>query len=76
MPEESPVLKVEIDRGRCEGHNRCVDRAPTLFGSDDEGQGYVLGDGTVAPEDEAAARSAVDNCPERAIKIVVASTQG
>ncbi|TMR25305.1 ferredoxin [Nonomuraea turkmeniaca] len=61
-------MKVEINFERCQGHGRCYDLAPGLFGEDEEGYGQVLGDGVVPPEEEQAARLAVSNCPERAIE--------
>ncbi|TDC55637.1 ferredoxin [Actinomadura sp. KC345] len=63
-------MKVQIDQGRCQGHGRCYDLAPGLFGEDDEGYGTVLGDGAVKPDQENEARRAVANCPERAIGTV------
>ncbi len=62
-------MKVQINTGLCQGHGRCYDLAPELFGDDDEGYGTVLGDGTVPPEAEHAARLAVLNCPEQAIEL-------
>jgi ferredoxin len=62
-------VKISIDQGRCQGHGRCYDLAPTLFGEDDEGYGTVLGDGTVPAGREHDARLATANCPERAITI-------
>lgn len=62
-------MKVRIDSGLCQGHGRCYDIAPELFGDDDEGYGQVLGDGTVPPGKEREARLAVANCPERAVSI-------
>ena len=62
-------MKVHIDSGRCQGHGRCYDLAPGLFGDDDEGYGQVLGDGIVSPGEEKAARLAVANCPEHAIDL-------
>jgi ferredoxin len=61
-------MKLRIDSARCQGHGRCYDLAPGLLGDDDEGYGRVLGDGTVPPGQEDAARRAVLNCPERAIE--------
>ena len=52
-------MKVSIDSGRCQGHGRCYDLAPELFGEDAEGYGTVLADGTVPPEQEHDARKAV-----------------
>ncbi|MFI6924649.1 ferredoxin [Nonomuraea spiralis] len=63
-------MKAQIDPGRCQGHGRCYDLAPDLFGEDDEGYGTVLGDGAVAPGQERTARLAVSNCPEHAIDLV------
>ena len=60
-------MKLHIDSERCQGHGRCYDLAPDLFGDDDEGFGKVLGDGVVPSDSEREARLAVANCPERAI---------
>jgi len=62
-------MKVRIDPARCQGHGRCYDLVPDLFGEDDEGFGLVLGDGVVPPGKERQARLAVANCPERAIEL-------
>jgi ferredoxin len=62
-------VKVQISSERCQGHGRCYDLAPDLFGEDDEGYGQVLGEGTVPPDQEKDARLAVVNCPERAIEV-------
>ncbi len=63
-------MKVHIDSERCQGHGRCYDLAPSLFGEDDEGYGQVLGDGAVPAGGEREARLAVANCPERAIEVL------
>lgn len=62
-------MKVQIGPERCQGHGRCYDLAPELFGADEEGYGQVLGDGLVPPELERAARLAALNCPEHAIDV-------
>jgi ferredoxin len=62
-------VKIQIDPERCQGHGRCYDLAPSLFGDDEEWYGQVLGDGTVSPEQEREARLAVVNCPEHAIEV-------
>ena len=62
-------MKLTINPELCQGHGRCYDLAPGLFGDDDEGYGTVLGDGTVSPEAEHDARLAVLNCPEQAIEL-------
>jgi ferredoxin len=66
------LVKVRIDAGLCQGHGRCSDLAPGLFGEDEEGYGKVLGDGMVPPEKEDDARRVALNCPEHAIEL----TQG
>lgn len=63
-------MKLHIDSKVCQGHGRCYDLAPELFGDDDEGYGQVLGDGAVPPEKEHDARLAVANCPEHAIELI------
>jgi ferredoxin len=62
-------VNVQINPELCQGHGRCYDLAPGLFGADDEGYGQVLADGTVPPEAEHDARLAAVNCPERAIDV-------
>jgi ferredoxin len=62
-------MKIRIDPERCQGHGRCYDLAPGLFGDDDEGYGMVLGDGVVPPDLGRDARLAVANCPEQAIEL-------
>ncbi|HLU74286.1 MAG TPA: ferredoxin [Nonomuraea sp.] len=62
-------MKVQIDPERCQGHGRCYDIAPGLFGEDDEGYGTVIGDGAVPSGEERTARLAVANCPESAITL-------
>ena len=63
-------MKLQINPELCQGHGRCYDLAPDLFGDDDEGFGRVLADGIVPPEKDREARLAVANCPERAIALV------
>ncbi len=63
-------MKVKISSGRCQGHGRCYDLAPSLFGEDGEGYGTVLGEGPVPPANERDARLAAANCPERAIEVL------
>jgi ferredoxin len=62
-------VRVQLDPGRCQGHGRCYDLAPDVFGEDDEGFGTVLGDGVVPPDKAQDARRAAANCPERAIDL-------
>ena len=63
-------MKVQISSERCQGHGRCYDIAPGLFGDDDDGYGMVLGDGVVPPGQEQEARLAAANCPEQAVGLL------
>jgi ferredoxin len=63
-------MKVQINSQLCQGHGRCYDLAPDLFGDDDEGYGQVLGDGILPADEEQDARLAAANCPERAIELI------
>jgi ferredoxin len=63
-------MKVRINTDICQGHGRCYDLAPDLFGDDEEGYGQVLADGVVPVGKEHDARLAVANCPERAVELV------
>jgi ferredoxin len=62
-------VRVLIDPGRCQGHGRCYDLAPDLFGEDEDGYGTVLGDGRVPPGRQDDARLAEANCPEAAVEL-------
>jgi ferredoxin len=63
-------MKLQINSELCQGHGRCYDLAPSLFGEDEEGFGQVLRDGVVPPRLEREARLAVANCPERAVELL------
>ena len=63
-------MRVRIDTDRCTGHGRCYALSPELFDTDDYGYGQVIGEGTVDDATMAAARRAIDNCPEQAIELV------
>lgn len=64
-------MRLRIDNERCQGHGRCYDLAPDLFGEDDEGYATLIGDGVVPADREDDARLAVANCPESAISVEV-----
>lgn len=68
--DRSKAMKVQIDPEKCQGHGRCYDLAPDLFGADDEGYGTVLREGAVSSGQDGEARLAVANCPERAVDLV------
>jgi ferredoxin len=63
-------MRVQIDPGLCQGHGRCYDLAPDVFGEDDDGYAVLLCDGgVVPPELQDDARLAVANCPEEALEV-------
>jgi ferredoxin len=64
------AVKVQISSERCQGHGRCYDLAPGLFGEDGEGYGTVLGEGVVSAGSEHDARLAASNCPEHAVEVL------
>jgi ferredoxin len=63
------LLRVHIDRERCQGHARCVAVASELFQLGAFGNAHEIGDGTVPPDLEAKVRLATADCPELAIAI-------
>ena len=69
-------MKVRINPELCQGHGRCYDLAPGLFGADDEGYGQVLGDGSVPPEARHDVELAELNCPEQAIELLKEERDG
>jgi ferredoxin len=64
------LLRVQIDRERCQGHARCVAVASELFRLDAFGNAHEIGDGTVPPGLEVKVRLAAADCPELAIAII------
>ena len=61
-------MRVRVDRGRCEGHARCVLVAPELFDLDGESRSEVLED-PVPDELAGLAHDAAEGCPEGAISL-------
>ncbi|MBY4573347.1 ferredoxin [Gordonia paraffinivorans] len=61
-------MRIVVDRERCGGHGRCVAVAPELFDLDDDGISLPLVD-ELATDQEAAAKDAIANCPQSAIRI-------
>ena len=62
-------MRIAVDMDRCQGHGRCYDLAPEVFGADDDGYAQLLVDGEVPAGLESQARAAEANCPERAISL-------
>jgi ferredoxin len=64
-------VRISIDPSLCQGHGRCYDLAPDLFGADDEGYSVLVhADGLVPDGLEDDARLAADNCPEAAVLVL------
>ena len=65
-------MKVQIDSNLCQGHGRCYDLAPDLFGEDEEGYATLTdltADGNVPAGREGDIRLAAANCPESAVLV-------
>lgn len=63
------MMKVRLDRERCQGHGRCYVLAAAVYEPDDDGYGQVVST-TVPGSLEEAARKGAGNCPEDAITII------
>lgn len=63
-------MRLHLDAGLCQGHNRCHALAPELFDVDEYGQAVHLDEGDVPVALEARARLAAANCPEFAITVL------
>lgn len=60
-------MRVTVDEDRCAGHGMCLTLCPEVFDLTDDG--WAVADPEEVPaEHEDAAREAIDNCPERAIR--------
>ncbi|MBN1091992.1 ferredoxin [Blastococcus sp. TML/M2B] len=65
-------MRVSIDSATCQGHGRCYDLAPDLFGEDEEGYATLTAltaDGEVPAGREGDVRLAAANCPESAVLV-------
>lgn len=62
-------MRVYLDAGICQGHNRCYALAPDVFDVDDVGQALLRVEGELPDDHEARVRLAAANCPEYAITI-------
>ncbi|MGI5144429.1 MULTISPECIES: ferredoxin [unclassified Streptomyces] len=60
-------MHIEINQPRCEGHGRCIEWVPEVFGYDDvTNRAYVLPDADVDAH-RSAIKQAAEGCPELAI---------
>ena len=62
-------MRIVLDAELCTGHGRCYALAPEVFDADDEGHCVVVVDGEVPDDLADRARTAVANCPERALSV-------
>jgi ferredoxin len=62
-------VRIEVDFGLCEANAICVGIIPEVFDLSDDDELNVLVP-EVTPENEAAVRDAVRQCPRQAIEIV------
>jgi ferredoxin len=63
------IVKIKIDRSKCQGHARCASLAGELYKLDE--QGYIDSDGfDVPPGMETLARTGARACPECAITVL------
>jgi ferredoxin len=60
-------LRIEVDRGRCMASGNCSLWAPGVFDHDEEGIAIVV---DPEGEPEETIRTAEQNCPVSAIKVV------
>lgn len=60
-------MRVWVDDGSCRGHGMCLTLCPEVFSLTDDGYAEAI-NGDVPAEFEAAAREAIECCPEQAIK--------
>jgi ferredoxin len=61
-------MNVAVDADRCRGHGICCSLCPEVFDLTDDGYTVVTVP-EVPAEHEAAVRTAVASCPERAITV-------
>lgn len=62
------MMKLELDRPRCEGHGLCEEAAPALMHLDDDGE-LVIDTEDIAELDAASAKAAVRVCPVAALRL-------
>lgn len=67
--QRGPLTALRVDRERCIGAGMCVLTAPEVFDQDGD-DGRVIGPALApGPDQEAAVREAVHNCPAGAITL-------
>ena len=62
------MVRVDIDRDRCEGHGLCEQTAPDIYRLDDEGElEFLVTD--IPPELRAKAEAGARVCPVAALRV-------
>ena len=62
-------MRVEIDSARCQGHARCMENAPDVFGYDDITNIALVLPGADLDAHRAEIVQAAKGCPESAISV-------
>ncbi|WP_281005199.1 ferredoxin [Nocardia vinacea] len=62
------LVRIEVDRNRCEGHAMCEAAAPRFFSVDDEGA-LTIRTAEVSESDKVLVQGAVLSCPVAALKL-------
>lgn len=68
-------MRVIANMNICQGHARCEDLCPEVFGTDAVEGKVVILQSEFAPELESKVRVAVRNCPEGALRLVKGTVQ-
>lgn len=64
------MVRIEVDRDRCEGHGLCEQTAPQVYRLDDEGEVELLLQ-EVPPELRARAEAGARVCPVAALRVQI-----
>lgn len=62
-------MRLIVDSATCQGYGLCHEEAPQLVDLDDGGYSVILGTGDVSADQRAAAESAVETCPVKALRL-------
>lgn len=65
--EDTRLLTIVVDRGKCCGYTLCAAEAPEVYSID--AQGFAVAPESVPASLEAAARKGADVCPAAAITV-------
>jgi ferredoxin len=61
-------MKVTVDRDLCEGHARCVEAAPRVFGIGGDDEMHII-DENPGEVQRQGVEAAVANCPRQALSL-------